>query len=206
MCRPHGGTCCAGWFPATPLLLCALWHMPFLILEKMCPPYTQKVLDAHLGLATLVVPAVQWTTKDSAHVSYKQLNKMQLVWGGLDSASPVENILLFFLWHRNLTFSIVLWRTPPLRLEILLSVWIGPSSVPLGQRAGQDQLGWLQSTGGVFESEGFFPKLQSAAHRQTVHPNVPLPINTMPFCSGIWDQKGYVSARASLQKQRHVRD
>lgn len=67
MCRHHGGTCCAGWFPAHPLA--PICFMLFLILEISCPPNTQKVLDAHLGLAMLVAPAVQWTTKNSAHVS-----------------------------------------------------------------------------------------------------------------------------------------
>lgn len=64
-------------FQLSPLLLFAL-HMSFLILENTCPPYTQKVLDAFLGLAMLVVPAVQWTTKDSARVSCKEFNKCNL--------------------------------------------------------------------------------------------------------------------------------
>lgn len=85
----------------TPLLPCALWHMPFLILENMCPLYTQKVLDARSGLATLVVPAVQWTTKGSAHVSCKELNKCNLCGEVL---LLLRTFFCFFLWHRNIIF------------------------------------------------------------------------------------------------------
>lgn len=51
-------------FQPTPQLLLALWRMSFLILENMCSPFAQKVLYVPVGRATLVVPAVQWTTRD----------------------------------------------------------------------------------------------------------------------------------------------
>lgn len=42
------------------------------------------------------------------------------------------------------------------------------------------------------------PCKESAAHRETVYPDVPLPINTLSFCSGILDQEGDMFARTSL--------
>lgn len=42
------------------------------------------------------------------------------------------------------------------------------------------------------------PCEESAAHRETVYPNVPLPINTLSFCSGILGQEGDMFARTSL--------
>lgn len=145
---------------------------------------------------------------------------MQFVWGRLDSASPVRKLnehfplllrklfwfFLFFLWHMNITFFHCFVKDTSFKGTDSTFCLDKTFIRSLGQLAGQDQLGWLQSTGGMSESLGLFSKLQSAAHRQTAYPNVPLPVNTMPFCSGIWDQKGYMSARTSLQKQRHVRD
>lgn len=42
------------------------------------------------------------------------------------------------------------------------------------------------------------PCEESAAYREIVYPSVPLPINTLSFCSGILDQEGEMSARTSL--------
>lgn len=207
-------------FQLTPLLSFALWHMLFLILENMCPPYTQKVLHARLGLAMLVVPAVQWTTKDSAHESCKELNKCNLPgevrtvhllsrnWMSafLYKISAFEQIILFFLWHINITFFHCFVKNTSFK---------GTDSAFSLDRTFINAIrtaSWPGSAGLVTEHRWYvwvsrvFARLQSAAHRQTVYPNVPLPINTMPFCSGIWDQKGYMSARTSLQKQGYVKD
>lgn len=160
--------------------------------------YTEKVLDAHSGLATLVVPAVQWTTKGSAHVSCKELNKCNLCGEVL---LLLRTCFCFFLWHRNITFHCFVKNT---------SFKLRDSAFCLDRTFIRTirTAGWPGSAGLVTEHRWyvwvrgvFFPKLQSTAHRQTLHPNVPLPINTMPFCSGIWDQKGYVAARASAETE-----
>lgn len=126
MHRPHGGTCCAGWFPThTPAPICFMTHA-ISHTWKYVSTIHPNVLDARLGLATLVVPAVQWTTKDSAHVSCKELNKcnlhgevwtVHLLWGNwmstsLYKISAFEQIILFFsLAYKCNFFSIVFWRT-----------------------------------------------------------------------------------------------
>lgn len=53
---PHPSSC----------LLYDICHFSYL--KNTCSPFAPKVLYIPVGPATLVVPAVQWTTRDSAHI------------------------------------------------------------------------------------------------------------------------------------------
>lgn len=136
-------TSCTSWRS----LLCQLLSNPlpssrllcdtllFLILENICSLFAQKVLYVSLGLATLELPAVQWTTRECVETGcpgeFDICNLQRAAWAvhllkGVWMRSLLSKISLWpttFIWLMNTMFlSIDLWAKHPFRVEIVFSL------------------------------------------------------------------------------------
>ena len=137
MHRHHGGTCCAGCFPThTPAPVCFMTHVVSHTWKYILTIHPKGAVcsfgASHAGGACCAVD----NQRQCSH-GLSGIRQMQLAKGGLDSAFPVRELnetfpfqnLCFwanpftFLWHTNTIFlSTGLWRRPPFRVQILLSL------------------------------------------------------------------------------------
>lgn len=163
MHRHHGGTCCAGCFPAhTPgpvrfmtSLISHTWKYVLTIHPKgaLC-----SFGDGHTGGACCAMD----NQRQCSH-GLSQVRQMQLAREGLDNASPIRNLNVAFPFQISaFYFSLALFfKEDLLSGTKLCFLQIGSQSIPLRQSTGQDQLGWLHGAGVLFEWWSCFFRIRS---------------------------------------------